>query len=227
MRPVTRPRQVLRRASIGALLAATIALGACSSSGDADEAAASATAASEGTGATGPSTAGGEDPKASAQASAAPSPASTAPSPSAYYPANPDEDPIVELGPPPPAYVAPRAECPVEAKACVDLTNNMTWIQSGGKVVYGPIQQIAGRRDYRTTVGMHAVSWKNIDHVSSIFDTPMPYAIFFTSDGIAFHEGELNIPSHRCVHLTHEAAVTYWEHLHPGDRVYVFGDAQY
>lgn len=224
-----------RYAVLGGLMAGTVLLGGCSSATDSDEASttastsagAPATAGDSGQGTETSESDSGQDAATTPTTEPAPAPASTAQVPIASYPADPNQDPSVELGPPPPAYQAPRAECPVEAKACVDLTNNMTWLQAGGAVTYGPIQHIAGRQGYQTTPGMHAVSWKNIDHVSSIFDTPMPYAIFFTSTGMAFHEGELNIPSHGCVHLTHEAAVAYWDNLNPGDAVYIFGEAQY
>lgn len=229
-----------RYSALGVLLAGATLLGGCSSASEtsasessASESAAtqseSSAAASDSSGASASETAAG-DPGQDAETSSPtpePAPASTAQPPVASYPADPNQDPSVQLGPPPPAYQAPRAECPVEAEACVDLTNNMTWLQADGAVTYGPIQHIAGRQGFQTTPGMHAVSWKNIDHVSSIYDTPMPYAIFFTSTGMAFHQGELNIPSHGCVHLTPDAAAVYWENLHPGDQVYIFGEAQY
>lgn len=223
MRFLTMRRQ---SSAFGALLAAVVLLAGCSSQPEpaADEASTPTTSA-EST----PSESGepAPAPEATPTTTEPPAPASTAQQPVAHYPDDPNIDPTVELGPPPPAYETPRPECPVEAKACIDLTNNMTWIQVQGTVVYGPVQHIAGRPGYRTTPGMHTVTWKNIDHVSSIFHTPMPYAIFFTASGMAFHEGELNIPSHGCIHLEHEDAVAYWEHLHPGDRVYAFGEAMY
>lgn len=227
MRKQTRVTAVLRAGSLAAaLLAGTMTLAACESTASAGpDKSAAASSTQDG------STDGSEQPSSSEtpSPSAAPStaPASTAAVPSASYPADPNQDPIVDLGAPPPAYQAPRPECPPEAKACVDLTNSMTWLQQNGAVIYGPVQQIAGRQGYRTATGMHAVFWKNINHVSSIFGTPMPYATFFTKSGMAFHEGELNIPSHGCVHLAHDAAVVYWDNLKPGDKVFVFGEAQY
>ena len=123
--------------------------------------------------------------------------------------------------------VAPPNPCPAYAKACVDLTNNTTWLQVNGQIVYGPVKQIAGRAGYRTPTGSYKVYWKHIDHKSSIFNNaPMPYSIFFNG-GIAFHVGALNVPSHGCIHLSWEAAKVYWDNLQVGDTVYVFGAAQY
>ena len=41
--------------------------------------------------------------------------------------------------------------------------------------------------------------------MSSIYDAPMPYSVFFNG-GIAFHQGSVRVTSHGCVHLTATAA---------------------
>jgi hypothetical protein len=122
---------------------------------------------------------------------------------------------------------ATRSPCSVYARACVDLTNNKTWIQEGGRVIYGPVPMLSGRSGYRTDPGTFAVYWKDIDHKSSIFDdAPMPYAIFFDG-GTAFHEGSLSIQSHGCIHLSYAAANYFWYALDYGDTVHVFGHSPY
>ena len=123
------------------------------------------------------------------------------------------------------AAAASGNPCPASARACVDLTNNKTWIQEGGQIIYGPVPQIAGRKGYRTPPGMFYVGWKNIDHKSSEFNgAPMPYAIFFNG-GIAFHQGSTDTPSHGCIRLEKPDAQAYWDLLQVGDSVYVFGQA--
>lgn len=117
--------------------------------------------------------------------------------------------------------------CNGAARACVDLTNNLTWLQENGRIIYGPVPMTSGRPGYRTSTGMFSVYWKNIDHVSSIFNSaPMPYAIFFNG-GEAFHEGSVYVQSHGCIHLTNSAARYYWDALDYGDAVHVFGYANY
>ena len=119
-------------------------------------------------------------------------------------------------------------QCPPTAEACIDLTNNTTWLQDDGAITAGPYKHIAGRKGHRTPTGTFTVQWKNKDHKSQEFDqAPMPYAIFFTNNGIAFHVGSLSVPSHGCIHLTESAAKVYWDALNPGDVVYVYGSAQY
>lgn len=117
--------------------------------------------------------------------------------------------------------------CPAVAKACVDLANNITWLQDGGRIGYGPVPITSGRPGYRTHPGTFRVYWKSLNHRSSIFNgAPMPYSIFFDG-GIAFHEGSLAIPSHGCIHLSRAAAQTYWGALRTGDTVFVWGTASY
>lgn len=117
--------------------------------------------------------------------------------------------------------------CSASARACVDLTNNTTWIQENGRIIYGPVAMSSGRPGYRTSTGTFSVYWKHIDHYSSIFNSaPMPYAIFFNG-GEAFHEGSVNVLSHGCIHLTNSAARYYWNTLDYGDTVQVFGHANY
>lgn len=117
--------------------------------------------------------------------------------------------------------------CPVDAAACVDLTNEETWLQRRGEISYGPVSITSGREGYLTEPGEFTVFYKNKDHQSTIFNwAPMPFATFFDGDN-AFHEGSLSVQSHGCIHLDRNAAETYWDALHRGDVVVVFGAAPY
>ncbi len=123
------------------------------------------------------------------------------------------------------ARLAPSSQCPATARACVDLTHSETWLQSNGKVTYGPVSMSSGRPGYRTPAGTYNAYWHDIDHRSSEFNgAPMPYSVFFNG-GIAFHEGDVNVESHGCIHLSSSAAQTYYYTLHDGDQVYVYGYA--
>lgn len=117
--------------------------------------------------------------------------------------------------------------CNPAARACVDLTNNTSWIQERGKIIYGPVPTTSGMPGHRTPEGMFKVHWKHKDHKSSLFnDAPMPYSIFFVG-GIAFHVGSLSDPSHGCIHLSWSAGAQYWDLLKVGDKVHAFGYAPY
>lgn len=90
-----------------------------------------------------------------------------------------------------------------------------------GKVTYGGVPVTTGRKGYATPTGTFHVQWKDIDHYSKQFNGPMPYSVFFTTTGIAFHQGSLKVKSHGCVHLSKPAAVIFFNTLQPGDIVQV------
>ena len=61
------------------------------------------------------------------------------------------------------------------------------------------------------------------DEISYEFDNaPMPYAVYFTNNGHAFHEGSTNVQSAGCVRLSHDAAKFFFENLQVGDVVYIY-----
>jgi lipoprotein-anchoring transpeptidase ErfK/SrfK len=134
--------------------------------------------------------------------------------------------PAVPARPAPAAVpVKPRAvpgtPCTSTARACVDLSANRAWLISGGAVQYGPVSITHGRAGYRTPPGTFKVSFKNINHRSSIYgNAPMPYSVFFNG-GIAFHQGSLTQLSHGCIHLSRAAAQKFFGTLDVGDVVQV------
>jgi len=84
-----------------------------------------------------------------------------------------------------PASAAKKVPCSTAVRACVRLSTNQAWLLSDGKVVAGPVPISHGRKGFATPTGSFRVSFKNEDHVSSIYDQAMPYSVFF-SGGIAW-----------------------------------------
>ena len=118
-----------------------------------------------------------------------------------------------------------HSACPPTAAACVDLSRHLTWLQSDGKVTFGPVRMEPGPPGsaHATPRGTFTVMWKGGPNVvSNIYNEPMPWAVQFTSGGVAFHAGSLTLPSHGCVHLTMANAHYYNEHLAIGAEVVVF-----
>ncbi|EGX59499.1 hypothetical protein SZN_12238 [Streptomyces zinciresistens K42] len=119
-------------------------------------------------------------------------------------------------------------KCPVRAYrvACVDLDRQLTWVQQGRKVVFGPVSVRSGRTGYDTRTGWYRVYWRDRDHVSSLYNSPMPYSQFF-SGGQAFHGvyGSIytTVGSMGCVNMRLDHARTLWGLLKNEDRVYVWG----
>ena len=119
-----------------------------------------------------------------------------------------------------PTAAAAKVPCSPAVRACVKLSTNQAWLLRGGKVVAGPVPISHGRKGFATPPGSFRVSFKNQDHVSSIYDQAMPFSVFFNG-GIAFHQGSVRQKSHGCIHLTAPAARRFFAELQPGDRVQV------
>ncbi|MDX3386053.1 L,D-transpeptidase family protein [Streptomyces niveiscabiei] len=109
---------------------------------------------------------------------------------------------------------------------CVELTHQILWVRQGGKVVAGPFPVRSGRAGYPTRTGWFRIGTRNKDHWSTLYDSPMPFAQFF-SGGQALHGIYGNLykepASYGCVNLRYETAEFLWKKLRKGDRVYVWG----
>ncbi|MBZ4318346.1 L,D-transpeptidase [Streptomyces sp. SCA2-4] len=121
-----------------------------------------------------------------------------------------------------------KVSCPTDKGriACVDLTRQVSWIQDGKKIKYGPVHIRSGRKGFATRTGLKKVYWRDKNHRSSLYDVSMPYSQFFDG-GQAFHaiSGSVYSPpgSHGCVNMRMKDAQAYWNLLHKGDDVFVYG----
>ncbi|OZM76405.1 L,D-transpeptidase [Pseudonocardia sp. MH-G8] len=114
--------------------------------------------------------------------------------------------------------------CTAEARACVDLPGLNAWLLRDGEIVRGPVKISTGGEGKATPPGNFQVEWKNKEHVSAEYDSPMPYAVFFAPGGIAFHEGNLKSTSAGCVRLAQEDAAAFYDYLQVGDPVEVHSE---
>ena len=131
---------------------------------------------------------------------------------------------------PPPAAAPTKAKpvmaagvpCAITAKACVSLSGKQAWLLDEGKIVYGPVKMLPGKKGDPTPVGRWKVEYKEKLHHSTEFDgAPMPNSVFFAPGGIAFHEGSLSRYSAGCVHLSSAASLKFFNTLEKGDEVQV------
>ncbi len=111
--------------------------------------------------------------------------------------------------------------------ACVDLDRQLMWVQTGSRVIFGPVHVRTGRAGYVTRDGLWHIYLRNATQWSSLYDVAMPYSQFF-SGGEAFHglNGEsMSAPpgSHGCVNMNTWDARTLWGILRMGDPVEIFG----
>ena len=169
---------------------------------------------------------------AASSASAAPASSSSSEAPPPPPPVTTEAPPPVtttevpppppQPAPPPPPVTVAGTPCDITNGACVELSSQQTWLISNGVVTYGPVPITSGRPGYETPTGYFPVLHKVLHEVSRPYNNaPMPYSVYFTNYGIAFHEGSLEVPSHGCVHLSQEAAATYFDFLHSGQQVQV------
>lgn len=110
--------------------------------------------------------------------------------------------------------------------ACVDLTRQLSWVQDGGKLVYGPVPVRTGKDGTETRTGLNKIYYRSINHWSTIYNVAMPYSQFFDG-GIAFHSVDKSMwnppGSGGCVNMRSADAKAYWNMLKNGDDVYVYG----
>ena len=120
-------------------------------------------------------------------------------------------------------FMSPAAQahdgtpCDSSADACLDLSAGNAWLMRDGRVVFGPVPMSSGKDGQETPTGTFEVTYKDRDHYSQEYDAPMPYSVFFTDNGHAIHEGNINEESNGCVRLTHEPAQEFFSELEPGE----------
>ncbi len=126
-----------------------------------------------------------------------------------------------------PAGPSLDARCVTGRALCVDKTSrSLRWVVDG--VVLRTVEVRFGSDELPTREGAFAVFRKSRDHVSSLYDTPMPFAMFF-SGGQAVHYSPdfaatgYNGASHGCVNVRDRAAVAWlFDHVRLGDKVVVY-----
>lgn len=116
---------------------------------------------------------------------------------------------------------------PRGTRICVDLNHQQLWLTKDGRRTYTAERVRTGdprlSQASATRTGNFHVYWKDIDHISSIFHSPMPYSMFF-SGGQAIHESSFSTPgSHGCINVTHNDAVRLWNASPTGTPVSIWG----
>ncbi len=128
---------------------------------------------------------------------------------------------IVPTGP------ALDGRCVTGRAMCVEKTSrSLRWVVDG--VVLRTVEVRFGSDELPTREGAFAVYRKSRDHVSSLYDTPMPFAMFF-SGGQAVHYSPdfaahgYSGASHGCVNVRDRVAVErLFDEVRIGDKVIVY-----
>jgi peptidoglycan hydrolase-like protein with peptidoglycan-binding domain len=117
--------------------------------------------------------------------------------------------------------------CVTGRALCIDKsTRSLRWVVNG--TVLMTLDVRFGSELTPTREGAFSVGYKSRDHVSKLYDTPMPFAMFF-SGGQAVHYSPdfaangYNGSSHGCVNVRNRAAVeSLFDQVRIGDKVIVF-----
>jgi lipoprotein-anchoring transpeptidase ErfK/SrfK len=114
-----------------------------------------------------------------------------------------------------------QAGCTVYNGACLEKHTNQAWLVFNGQVSYGPVTVSHGKPGYETPVGTFSVLRKVKNDWSIPYNGPMPNAVYFTTTGIAFHQGDTAVQSHGCIRLPAEASLVFYDNLMIGEKVQV------
>lgn len=105
----------------------------------------------------------------------------------------------------------------------VDLEARVISVFKGGYEI-GTAAVLLGTDEHPTPLGVHPILYKQKDNVSEKYgNSPMPYSMFLTSDGVALHgaDVEKGFASHGCVGLPTDFAAKIFAVASKGDKVII------
>lgn len=104
----------------------------------------------------------------------------------------------------------------------VDLKAQTISVFRGGHEI-GTAAVLYGADDKPTPLGRYPVLEKDRDHVSNLYDAPMPYMLRLTMDGVAIHGSDVKygMATHGCIGVPTPFAAKLFEAVKKGDVVIV------
>lgn len=130
-----------------------------------------------------------------------------------------------QLGSNLPGGLDPR--CQTGRALCVDKSSNtLRWVIDGQ--VQKTVDVRFGGPSTPTREGLFSVTYKSRDHVSSLYDTPMPFAMFFSRGQAVHYSPDFAAvgyagASHGCVNVRDYDAVAWlFDQVAVGDKVVVY-----
>jgi hypothetical protein len=138
----------------------------------------------------------------------------------------PTSDELENVQPDPAEGRALDPRCATGRAICIDKSSNsVRWVVDGKTEL--TLDARFGGNGYVTREGAFSVTWKSRQHVSSLYDTEMPYAMFF-SGGQAVHYSPdfaangYNGASHGCVNIRDYDEIAWlYDQVAVGDKVIV------
>ncbi|MFH0516792.1 L,D-transpeptidase family protein [Streptomyces sp. M41] len=121
---------------------------------------------------------------------------------------------------------APDARCLSGRVVCISKSSRtLRWMADGRTLLTVPVR--FGSQYTPTREGVFRVYWKSRHHVSTLYDSPMPYAMFFSGGQAVHHSSDFAATgyagaSHGCVNVADERAIKeMFAQVRTGDKVVV------
>jgi hypothetical protein len=121
---------------------------------------------------------------------------------------------------------APDARCLTGRVLCISKTSRtLRWMIDGRTVMTVSVR--FGSVGTPTREGVFSVYWKSRHHVSTLYDSPMPYAMFFSGGQAVHYSADFAANgyaggSHGCVNVRDETAIAdLYAQVRNGDKVVV------
>ena len=104
----------------------------------------------------------------------------------------------------------------------VDLDARVLSVFRGGYEI-AATAVLLGTQEKPTPTGVFPITQKSKDHVSNLYDAPMPYMQRLTDDGITLHATNVQngYASHGCIGMPKDFAAKLFQITKLGDRVYI------
>ena len=104
----------------------------------------------------------------------------------------------------------------------IDLKAQTLSVFRGGYEI-GAAVILYGADDKPTPLGQFTITEKDADHVSNLYDAPMPYMLRLTNDGVAIHGSDIEWGSatHGCIGVPTDFAALLFREAKLGDRVFI------
>jgi peptidoglycan hydrolase-like protein with peptidoglycan-binding domain len=139
----------------------------------------------------------------------------------------PTSDELHNVAPNPANVSSLDHRCMTGRALCISKrTNTLVWMVDGQPKLRLDVRFGSDRTPTRE--GAFSVGWKSRDHFSKIYDTPMPYAMFFSGGQAVHYSADFAArgyagASHGCVNVRNRSGITWlYSQVRVGDKVIVY-----
>jgi L,D-transpeptidase catalytic domain/Putative peptidoglycan binding domain len=137
-----------------------------------------------------------------------------------------------ELYPPPPKPIRfgnlkLDVRCSTGRAMCIDkTTRQLVWVVDGKPLTRMDVR--FGAKATQTREGLFSVGWKSRHHVSKLYDSEMPYAMFFSGGQAVHYSSDFAArgyagASHGCANIRDKAKIKWlFDQVRVGDKVVIY-----